>query len=459
MEELATNGFVVLPLLDRAECAEMRARLMQDMASTRFGAFNSEKKRRTLNQVQYDMYSQNKYVLGGFGALAHPASFHVPVVRQLRMRAYQKFFKKIYTPLLERHGHDLMVHAVMDRVMIRPPGDEPTAESWHRDEAANIDADDLVFGGWINLDCETDSQHLQTFSCVPGEITVQTGGGFAPVRDRQQIEDYKQRKQVVKIPPGHMLVFDETLVHEVVGGKKDWVTVRLFTGFVVGKGRRALVDKILGDPKWQKKNKNSCGPKKLPHSLKELLERKTAPPIKSGQLPPFYPAATWSNPVLVRQLTGIYKDDKGKMKLDQYPALTYLYTGLKNATKEITAETDTVQQRCDDGVPCDPMNLLRSRTGAQGVKTPWGRVDLLTMRRFAGGSEASGLPDYAIYDRAILYPHKTRISRPRPVPLAAGQLDDDDDGDNVRPPKRRRTLVIDDDKDYEEGGRHNPITL
>ena len=111
---LETDGYVVLPLLDRSQCAEMRGRLMQDMASTRMGPFNSERKRKELGPVQYDMYSQNKYVLGGFGALAHPASFHVPVVRELRMIAYQKFFRKLYTPLLQPDP-ELLVPAVMDR--------------------------------------------------------------------------------------------------------------------------------------------------------------------------------------------------------------------------------------------------------------------------------------------------------------------------------------------------------
>ena len=47
---------------------------------------------------------------------------------------------------------EYLLEQVVDRVMIRRPGDKPVAEMWHRDVAMNAKPTDKFFGGWINLD-------------------------------------------------------------------------------------------------------------------------------------------------------------------------------------------------------------------------------------------------------------------------------------------------------------------
>ena len=49
-----------------------------------------------------------------------------------------------------------------DRLLYRIPGQSPTAETMHRDEALCALEKDVVFGGWVNL-----SGMPQTFSCCP----------------------------------------------------------------------------------------------------------------------------------------------------------------------------------------------------------------------------------------------------------------------------------------------------
>ena len=61
---------------------------------------------------------------------------------------------------------EYLLEQVVDRVMIRRPGDKPVAEMWHRDVAMNAKPTDKIFGGWINLDPH--DFEPQNFSCVLG---------------------------------------------------------------------------------------------------------------------------------------------------------------------------------------------------------------------------------------------------------------------------------------------------
>ncbi|RYG64537.1 hypothetical protein EON64_13785 [archaeon] len=72
---------------------------------------------------------------------------------------------------------------------------------------------DIIYGGWVNLD-----EHLtHSFSCVSGSHKpngTDASIGFARVSAAEQ-RTYSQKKRVYPIPPGHMVVFNELLVHEV----------------------------------------------------------------------------------------------------------------------------------------------------------------------------------------------------------------------------------------------------
>lgn len=193
-------------------------------------------------------------VLGGFGAIGTASSFHHPYIRNLRRYLYNKvsyIFKEDPRKL----------EFIIDRCMYRPSGQSPTSETWHRDEAPNALLDDTIYGGWYNLDVDED----QIFSCIPGTHTeVQGHGGFSKIPKQMKKElDFKKKKII--IPPGHMIIFNENIIHEVNPHKKNYTMTRLFTG-------------------WRLTNSNMP----LIPNIKTLLENQDVIPIKSGQIPTMF---------------------------------------------------------------------------------------------------------------------------------------------------------------------------
>ena len=173
--------------------------------------------------------------VGGFAALAHPSSFHNEFARALRFKAEHYVVEKDIFGLGDggiNAGKNL--EQIVDRTMIRRPGQTPTAELWHRDVARGTQADDEVFGGWINLDTEND----QYFSCVPGssEERAEEGDdyetGFAKIPQKEHNNIVGDSYRVV-IPPGHMVVFNERTIHEVaaVPNERGTSSCRLFFGW------------------------------------------------------------------------------------------------------------------------------------------------------------------------------------------------------------------------------------
>ena len=141
------------------------------------------------------------FVLGGFGALGSPGSFHNPFVRKLRLRCL-----KTVTPYLKHLCHeDDRIEMLPDRMLFRPVGTSPTAEMWHRDESPHALPGDQVFGGWINLG--TTSHH---FSCIlgthiPGTNHSDSTGatGFSRINKADVVtQHYKERRSLVEVPPG-----------------------------------------------------------------------------------------------------------------------------------------------------------------------------------------------------------------------------------------------------------------
>ncbi len=213
-----------------------------------------------------------KYVCGGFGALANPGSFHSLAIRfmrryiDLQLRNY--FWYEYERKYLIGDGAGRMLFSqCIDRFMCRAIGDVPSKESWHRDEAKGAAAGEHIFGGWINL-----NHFNQSFSCVPGTHMpgVNFGGGFN-TKDisKAQAADYKRRAVKVNIPPGHILIFYENIMHEVVGKAIKETMLRLFTGWRFSRSSSPL-------------NMSTA-------ALKKILDDNAVVPIKSGQIPPMWP--------------------------------------------------------------------------------------------------------------------------------------------------------------------------
>ena len=211
-----------------------------------------------------------QFAIGGFAALGTPSSFHNMTVRKFREWAMAIVIEKVFSEVIAGKRGDWKLEQKIERMTIRQPGETPSAESWHRDEAKIMTTpDDVVYGGWINLD-----DTPQIFSCVIGShrTGVTSNGGFVKVskEEANQIKSQKLSTKI-RIPPGAILIFQENVIHEVLARKLQHRMVRLHTAWRITPGGAKIDD------------------------LFQRLESQAIIPIKSGQIPPMHAKLHWCN--------------------------------------------------------------------------------------------------------------------------------------------------------------------
>jgi len=190
--------------------------------------------------------------LGGYGALALPSSFHHPDIRFIRSIIYERI-----KPILAKHFKHKNLELLFDRVSVRRVGTSTSKESWHRDICPDSLEDDVILGGWVNLD--PDGSPPQQFSCSPGTHRDKSDKtGFA------KIKTAPENTKVYNVPPGHIIMFYQNLIHEVKPQKAKFESHRLYLGW-----RLTNSDKPLFD-----------------HD--EVIRTQGVPKIPSGQVPPMY---------------------------------------------------------------------------------------------------------------------------------------------------------------------------
>jgi hypothetical protein len=262
--ELFERGYTVITheyFQDKNNLTQLRREFQETLLS-----FPEFKFHPSLSQLS----KSNRYVLGGFSALGNPSSFHNPFVRKLREWCMFVLVKQLFTPLLRKYhneSRDWRLEHIVDRMMARPPKEKPSKESWHRDEAPLAQAEDITFGGWINLDKEA-----QYFSCVPGTHKhIRKQSGFGKI-EQKTAEKYNDQRHKVMIPPGGIIVFYEHIVHEVVGNSLSYPSIRLFLGWRLTKSETPMIN-----------------------GLETLLNNQAVMPLKSNQYPPTYAKLHWTN--------------------------------------------------------------------------------------------------------------------------------------------------------------------
>jgi len=246
LEALETLGYVVLPT--QFDSAQLTDEFMK-----------------TLREFPAFLPGATSFVGGGFSALGNSQSFHNPFVRELRSQLCQRFGQHLKQQL----GFPYL-QVLPDRMLYRPVGAKVTQESWHRDVAPGLPSD-LVLGGWINC-----GQSTEQFICVPGtrldESNKKTeNGGFYSLK-KSDFADYNARKTVVQIPPGHVLLFDETIIHCVAASKHKVPLCRLFLAWRLTHSQEPL----------------------LPQLESQLLEQAVVT-LKSEQEPRMWPKLWWVN--------------------------------------------------------------------------------------------------------------------------------------------------------------------
>lgn len=231
-------------------------------------------------------------VKGGFGALGNPSSFHGPVIREIRAQAQDAAIPlfKAYASLLE--GDELRLEQLVDRARVLRVDAKITPEQWHRDETPGkkinkaagkpivLDSD-LIFGGWISLDGP------QRFSAIRGSHFTGEGAfgtsnghagstGFTPIDPAAHTEAKNQALEAgeewyISVPAGHMLIFQQELVHEVTQGPaRTEESYRQFIGWRLTTSEHSLLTED-----------------------EDFFVRQGVPLLKSNQRPAMYPSRAW----------------------------------------------------------------------------------------------------------------------------------------------------------------------
>lgn len=251
INSLEQNGYMVVPtdVLDNPNVVQNMIETMAD-----FPEFKP---------------SVKSHVLGGFAALGNPASFHNPFVRNLRMQIMQTMIPVFgdFVSQLPNPG-DWKLEQIVDRMMLRSKGLSASSESWHRDETPNASESDKTYGGWLNLD-----SHSQNFSLVPGtHKEVRGHSGFSTIKSKEKKKRLREKAVKVEIPPGHLLVFYEHTLHEVIATKAKVDQHRLFMGWRIT---------LETEP--------------LQPMLEQRLIDQSVMALKSNQIPPMYAKLHWTN--------------------------------------------------------------------------------------------------------------------------------------------------------------------
>jgi hypothetical protein len=211
---------------------------------------------------------------GGFGGMGNPSSFHNSTVRRLRVVLFKKALPAITSLLYHLYpdtASEWNLSQLLDRALYRLKGEKPTKESWHHDDSPSSDPSDIILGGWINCDVK----ETQYFSCIPGTHSLKEGKtstGFIPFNKKKKAEVAKMKNVKVAIPPGHFILFFQSIYHEVAPTKGSYNMLRLFVGFRLTKQLDPLCPAIM-----------------------QIIDDQGVPPLKSDQQPPMYPKLWWVN--------------------------------------------------------------------------------------------------------------------------------------------------------------------
>lgn len=203
-------------------------------------------------QIEFLHPTAGPKVMGAFGALGNPCSFHHRDLRRFRTAVYEHmhgFFRSAFP--------GQFMQCVADRFSVRIAGTSVLAESWHRDSSVPRQAGMVCFGGWVNLDA-TQSQFL---SCVPGthkDAAAADAAGFARLTSAAEMDFAAAHRVRVEIPPRHCIVFNELLLHEVLSRKQTCDSYRLYLKYIIARDGTVapfgteIVDKLraLGVPPY-----------------------------------------------------------------------------------------------------------------------------------------------------------------------------------------------------------------
>jgi hypothetical protein len=325
LERLTRMGITTLPVILPNELKDIRKKF--DVTIENFQEYLRDPLDSKLNSAGNPLV----YVLGGFAAFGNPSSFHNLLVRDIRIKCWQetiKLFNKVITGYHNKNlRNNYKIEVLYDRMMFRKAGQKAVAEAWHRDVMPGelIDHRDEIYGGWINLDNQD-----QYFSCIPGShlgiIQKDIPSGFDTMTKREMsnmmknkdvkeavktmtkaqrdkylqklinpiIKEVSKHRHKFKIPPGHMVIFPQYIIHEVVANAVKHNMYRLFLGW-----RMTIRNESLRDND-------------------KYMSEQAVVPLPGGMIPPMYASSHQSQQLGIPTVKKMTKEQKKYFNLDKW---------------------------------------------------------------------------------------------------------------------------------------------
>lgn len=304
-EQLFLTGVVILPIFTNDELKEISPSF-QDIC---------------LHPAEMKHISERqpctRLALGGVGYVPCPSVFYHPVIRGMYKKTYDTVIDSgilnHYKNQRFKEGEITWTSLVPDRPLYRFV-DQIVDENgkWHRDIAPKVSPDetiDICFGGWVNL-----NQNItQQFKCYLGthrsdlhhpiyEKISSTGDlpndgkvGFSSFNDKNQKvlkACFDTMGNIVNIPPGHLLIFRESLIHIVKKNIGDTDPImRIHTSFLISSNPVPLHDRENIHQSGHKRKRSSSlksndSDEKI--DLMTLFQNQAMIPVRSGQHTPTY---------------------------------------------------------------------------------------------------------------------------------------------------------------------------
>ena len=227
-EQLNRDGVTVIPLFTTEQTS-----ILKDLYRNTIFSFPEYKDPKECERLGFSM--------GGFSALANGQSFHAPFIRYLREIILQRTIPKLWNDLIG-HKPEMNLELLVDRALYRTTDRKVGKEDWHQDLpdakvmkklGRTINPEDTVYGGWLNLD-----SFDQYFMGIKGtQHDNYTADGFARITKKKKPYYQKKGKEQgkIRIPPGCLIIFYESIVHSVTHNKINQPMHRQFIGWRITK--------------------------------------------------------------------------------------------------------------------------------------------------------------------------------------------------------------------------------
>jgi hypothetical protein len=300
-----------------------------------------------------------RYGCGATSFLGCPSVFHNQASRLHRIETHKRFLP-LFSSLVELLGRpDLLLNILIDRIQVRPPGETPQKESWHRDVMPSARQGEFCIGGWENCD-EVD----QKFCGLKGTHTLdaaeihKTGFASIPKADHPKYDamllaqanhhDTDKDGKIV-IPPKHFILFFANMVHAVNSQKLKHTSVKQFLGFRLS----PFYDSGIVRP-------DKSGLFSFQELEQQMLDNAVLV-LSSGQVPPMYPA----NYLVVQKQLSIFETFQTEMLVQDAMKIPLRNLQGQIQHKARKDETRSMKSLTDLGLPLHPpyskheMDLIR----------------------------------------------------------------------------------------------------